>query len=426
MFVRARRSQLQSWGIPLAYAVAAVVVGLTLPRFEATLFPGLSAKLSIQSAIAIYSTVGSGMLAFTGIVFSLTFVMVQFSATAYSPRLVLWVARDPVISHAIGVFTATFLYSITALSWVDRAGSGTVLFYSAGVAGALLLASIGMFVALIQRVASLQVNYMLAFTGDQGRRVIEKMYLPLDAPIERVDPAHEHGAVVTQTVRYAGRPQVLQAIRVPRLLALAERCGGTAEIMSCVGDTLVEGRTVVRVFGGTQPVPEQDWSTAFEVGDERTFEQDPKYAIRLLVDIAIKALSPAINDPTTAVQTLDQIEDLLRRLGWKRLEIGAYRDDAQRLRLVIQFPAWADFLTLGLEEIRLCGATSIQVMRRMEAMIADLMATLPPERQAALRYCQQRLDATIARSFADDADRREASIEDRQGLGAPRERRDST
>jgi len=144
------------------------------------------------------------------------------------------------------------------------------------------------------------------------------------------------------------------------------------------------------------------------------------------VDIAIKALSPAINDPTTAVQTLDQIEDLLRRLGWKRLEIGAYRDDAQRLRLVIQFPAWADFLTLGLEEIRFCGATSIQVMRRMEAMIADLMATLPPERQAALRYCQQRLDATIARSFADDADRREASIEDRQGLGAPRERRDST
>ena len=144
------------------------MVGLTLPRFETTLFPGLSARLSIQSAIAIYSTVGSGMLAFTGIVFSLTFVMVQFSATAYSPRLVLWVARDPVISHAIGIFTATFLYSITALSWVDRAGSGTVLVYSAIVAGALLLASIGMFVALIQRVASLQINYMLAFTGDQA------------------------------------------------------------------------------------------------------------------------------------------------------------------------------------------------------------------------------------------------------------------
>jgi uncharacterized membrane protein len=355
-------------------------------------------------------------------VFSLTFVMVQFSATAYSPRLVLWVARDPVISHAIGIFTATFLYSIAALSWVDRSGTGTVLFYSAVVAVALLLASIGMFVALIQRVARLQINYMLAFTGDQGRRVIETVYLPLDAPVERADRAPFSGAAVTQTVRYAGRPQALQAIRVPRLLALAERCGGAVEVMSCVGDTLVEGRTILRVFEGTQLVREREWSAAFEVGDERTFEQDPKYAIRLLVDIAIKALSPAINDPTTAVQTLDQIEDLLRRLGRKRLEIGAYRDDAQRLRLVIQFPAWADFLTLGLEEIRLYGATSIQVMRRMEAMLADLMATLPPERQAALRYCQQRLDSTISRSFADDADKREASIEDRQGLGAPRER----
>jgi len=95
LFVRARRSQLQSWGIPLAYADAAVVVGPTLPRFETTLFPGLSTKVSVQAAIAIYSTLGSGMLAFTSIVFSFTFVMVQFSATAYSPRLVLWVARDP-------------------------------------------------------------------------------------------------------------------------------------------------------------------------------------------------------------------------------------------------------------------------------------------------------------------------------------------
>jgi uncharacterized membrane protein len=420
--LRAHRSQLPTWGIPLLYAAGAVLVGLTLPRFETTVFPGLSAQVTPPVAITIYSTVGSGMLAFTGIVFSLTFVMVQFSATAYSPRLVLWVARDPVISHAIGIFTATFLYSIAALSWVDRSGSGTVLVFSLGVVAVLLLGSIGMFVALIQRVARLQVNYMLAFTGAQGRRVIETMYPPLDAPIENADPAQFSGAAITQTVQYRGQPQSLQTIRLTRLLALAERSGGAVQVMSCVGDTLVEGRTILRVLGGTQPVAGREWSKAFEAGDERTFEQDPKYAIRLLVDIAIKALSPAINDPTTAVQTLDQIEDLLRRLGRKRLEIGAFRDNARRLRLVIQYPSWTDLLSLGLEEIRLCGATSIQVMRRMEAMIADLMATLPPERQAALQYCQERLDSTIARSFADDADKREASVEDRQGLGAPRER----
>ena len=70
---------------------------------------------------------------------------------------------------------------------------------------------------------------------------------------------------------------------------------------------------------------------AIELGEERTFEQDPKYAIRLLVDIAIKALSPAINDPTTAVQALDQIEDLLLRLGQRHLEIGKYQRQRRRI-----------------------------------------------------------------------------------------------
>ena len=90
------------------------------------LLPGFVSTISANAAIGIYSSIASGMIALTGIVFSLTFVMVQFSATAYSPRLVLWIARDPVVSHAIGVFTATFLYALVALAWVDRSGSGRV------------------------------------------------------------------------------------------------------------------------------------------------------------------------------------------------------------------------------------------------------------------------------------------------------------
>src|SRR6266704_5458869 len=114
--------QLSTWGIPAAYAGAAIAAGLTLPRIEGRIFPELVSVLSVAQATAIYSAVGSGMLALTGIVFSLAFVMVQFSATAYSPRLVLWISRDPVIWHAIGVFTATFLYAIGAIGWVDRNG----------------------------------------------------------------------------------------------------------------------------------------------------------------------------------------------------------------------------------------------------------------------------------------------------------------
>jgi uncharacterized membrane protein len=98
------------------------------------------------------------------------------------------------------------------------------------------------------------------------------------------------------------------------------------------------------------------------MGPERTFDQDPRYAIRLLVDIAIRALSPAINDPTTAVQALDQIEDLLLRLGRSRLQVGPARDAAGTLRLVIPQPTWEDFVVLAFEEIRYSGATSVQIM----------------------------------------------------------------
>ena len=127
-----------------------------------------------------------------------------------------------------------------------------------------------------------------------------------------------------------------------------------------------------------------------EAGSEK--EQDPKYAIRLLVDIAIKALSPAINDPTTAVQALDQIEDLLLRLGQRQLEVGASFDSDCTPRLLVPLPGWDDLLGLAFEEICFCGATSIQVMRRMNALVRDLMRSLPEARHPALKRWNQRLN----------------------------------
>ena len=134
---------MSAWGIPALYAGAAIAAGMTLPRIESRLFPNFISPMSISSATAIYSSIASGMIALTGIVFSLTFVMVQFSATAYSPRLVLLIARDPVMSHALGIFTANFLYAIAALVGIDRSGSGTVPYMSAWVVLGLLLASVG-------------------------------------------------------------------------------------------------------------------------------------------------------------------------------------------------------------------------------------------------------------------------------------------
>jgi len=183
----------------------------------------------------------------------------------------------------------------------------------------------------------------------------------------------------------------------------------------------VDGSVLLYVHATGDGIDEQELRDAFILGEERTFDQDPKYAIRLLVDIAIRALSPAINDPTTAVQALDQIEDLLRRLGRRRLEIGAIYDGEGNLRLVTPHPCWDDFLALAFDEIRVYGAQSVQVMRRMKALAGDLIDFLPEERHKPLLRQQRRLNATIARSFETAEEKREASVEDRQGLGVTRE-----
>ena len=414
-----QKPQLNGWIIPLAYVSVTLIVGVTFPRLEHHFLPDLVSAMSASAAMAICSSISSGMIALTGIVFSLAFVMVQFSATAYSPRLVLWVARDPVVSHALGVFSATFLYALVMLAWVDRSASGKVPFLSAWLVFGLLLASIGMFIALIERLGMLQVNRMLIFTGDHGRKAIEELY-PSTKSVPNMattGSAELDGLRATQTLTHIGRPQVIQAVRVEELLSLAKEAGAIIEVTAAVGDTILEMSPLVRVYAARQPLDEQRLKSAFEIGDERTFEQDPKYAIRLVVDIAIKALSPAINDPTTAVQALDQIEDLLIRLGHRQLDIGKYRDDQGALRLVVPFPTWDDFLRLALDEVRYCGASSVQVMRRMNALINNLLEVLPATRHAALRHWEERLQGTVERSFKDADEKQDASVADRQGLG---------
>jgi uncharacterized membrane protein len=307
------------------------------------------------------------------------------------------------------------------LAWVDRAASGKVPLLSGWMVFALLVASLAMFIALIERVGLLQVTRMLIFTGDQGRRAIDELYPSLEAAPASMEKETYRRQPVTQTLAYAGRPQALQAVDVATLLELASQSEAVLEVATAIGSTVLEAAPLLRVYGARQQLDEQALRNAIQLGDERTFRQDPKFALRLLVDIAIKALSPAINDPTTAVQALDQVEDLMLRLGRRRLEIGQFRHPDGTLRLVIPFPTWDDFLRLALDEILFCGATSVQVMRRMRALIKNLLTALPEPRHPALRNWEQRLDRTLRRAFADAEEKQEAAVADRQGLGLSEE-----
>jgi uncharacterized membrane protein len=421
MAYKLRNAQVSAWLIPSVYAAGAMVTGLSFPRIAHIFLPEFSSTTSVAAAIGVYSAIASGMLALTAIVFSLTFLMVQFSATAYSPRLVLWIARDPVMSHALGVFTATFLYALSALAWIDRGGSGRVPLVGVVLVTILLVVSIFMFIGLIQRVSMLQINRMLIFIGNRGREIIENLYPPIETAANSSLADISQGPCL-QTIIHRGKPQIVQSVDIQALTKLASRAECVIEMLAAVGDAVFDSTAILRVWGGNGVLPEKGLRDTTDLGDERTFEQDPKYAVRLLVDIAIKALSPAINDPTTAVQALDQIEDLLIRLGRRRLEIGAFRDGQGNLRLLIAYPSWEDFLRLAFDEILSYGASSVQVLRRMKALVSELISILPEERRAALVEWRERLQSTVERSFRDTQEKLDASVEDRQGLGSSQRR----
>ena len=373
---------MQPWFIPMFYVSGAVLAGLALPRVERAYLSDYAFDVSVSSAQAYLSAAASGMMALTGIVFAMAFVMVQFSAIAYSPRLVLWFARDRMLFHALGAFTATFVYALFTLAWVDRGGSAKVPLLSPALVGIMIIVSMLMFSRLMQRLGDLQIGNVLHLVGDQGRAVVGGMFRRL-TNASAVPRASEGAAGdarlgrATQTVKYFGKPGTIARLDVDALVALARQAGGTIVMACAVGDTLVEGTVLLRVHDGGTPLPEDALLGAVRLGRERTFEQDPKYPIRLLVDIAIKALSPAINDPTTAVQTIDQLEDLLRRLGLAELDAGYVADESGALRLVFPTPTWEDYLTLAFDEIRQFGSSSVQVLRRMRSALVGLTTRCP-------------------------------------------------
>jgi Predicted membrane protein (DUF2254) len=152
-------------------------------------------------------------------------------------------------------------------------------------------------------------------------------------------------------------------------------------------------------------------SSGFQVWSKNAF------AARILVDIAIKALSKAINDPTTAVLAIDRFNRLLRRAGKRNLGTDQVLSRSGEVRVIFQTPSWEDFVNLAFSEIRFYGAENIQIARRLRAMIANLKDTLPAQRHLALCEQLDLLDRMIEKVYILPEDLKLARIPDPQGLG---------
>ena len=372
------------WLVPAALTGGALLLSVAMVEVDGHLQrEGLALAFTggPDSARSILSAIASSMLTLTALVFSITVIVLQLASTQFSPRVLRTFLGDRQNQITLGVFTGTFVYALAALRSV-RGEDGVVDRFVPGLtitaAFVLVLVSVALFVAYIQHITqSIRVS-----------TIIDHIAAETDREISRTDAA---GADVASTrppphaaptVLRAPRRGVVLSVDHDALVRRAGRDGGWIEVAVRVGDFVPEDAPLAVVHGPGADL--EELAEAFVFGIERTIDGDVTFGFRQLVDIAARALSPGINDPTTATQCLDQLHHLLRRLVVQPTPVGQRRDGDGVLRVTHPVVSWEEFVALALDEIRNVGAGSLQIQSRVEALLRDLIEIAPDHRRPPL------------------------------------------
>jgi uncharacterized membrane protein len=402
--------------VPILYIVGAIALAELVPQIEGSR-DVLSLKLDPDTARTFLSAVAGGMIAFTGLVVSIAVVVVQYGASQFTPRLVARFRRDPVFKHSLGIFIAPAIYALIALRQIGGTGS-QVPSLVLGVSLLLLVIAVLAFFGLVSRLLDLlRPRRVIGQVVERAGGAIRETYpFPFG---ETPDPEVVPPVRPTTVIRYEGQAGVLSALDRARIVRTAAESDVMVELSIGIGGFVPMGSALFVVHGDPARLNVVELRRSALFAEERTFAQDPAFAIRALVDIALRALSPAINDPTTAVQVIDGIEEVLVELASRDLERGRITDDAGHLRLVYPNPGWETLLELSVTEIRHYGADAPQVARRMRALLVGLQRYVPEGRLPAVDAQLARLDVAVAAAFADPVERANAEVPDHLGIGHP-------
>ncbi len=384
------------WLLPALCLAVAVALALGLVELDEALKRdggGFAFTGGPSSSRELLSAIASSMLTLTALVFSVTLVVLQLASSQFSPRVLRTFLHDRRVQLTLGIFTATFVYALVVLREV-RGEEGIAGRFIPGIAISvaffLAVVSVGLLVAYINHITqSIRVVNIIARIGKETEAAIGREHpfdaepLPVPAqpdPVARVLTAPEAGVVVV--------------VQHERLVDLAERADALVRLVPRIGDFVPRGAPLFEVAGG-EDLDEEKVLRAVLVERERSGRQDVAFGFRQLVDIAERALSPGVNDPTTAVQCLDQLHDLLRQLAQRPYPTGAHHDADGHLRLVVPSASWDDHVALALDEIRHWGASSLQIHRRIRSLVLDLLDVVGPDRSGPLERQLEVLDARV-------------------------------
>jgi uncharacterized membrane protein len=371
--------------------------------------------LGPQAARTMLETVVTASLSFLVFTFGSLLVAIQVAGGQLTPRIIATtLLRDNVVRYTVGLFIFTLLFALGAGNRLEFSGHQFVIF----VAALLGISCFAAFLYLIDYAARLlRPITILTRVAKDGLAVIRAAY---PEPTRGRDvPAQQRAGLgpPNRTVLHQGTSEIVVAVYVGSLMAQAEASACVVEFVPQVGDFVATGEPLFQLYGAADKLAETDLVDTVAFGAERTMEQDPTFAFRIVIDIALRALSPAINDPTTAVLAIDQLHRLLRLVGQRDLRTDEILDRSNRLRVVVRTPNWDDFVNLAFNEIRMCGAGNMQVARRLRAMIENLVQTLPGHRHAELERQRDLLERDVRKHYPYPEDLALAGVADVQGLG---------
>ncbi|MFH8758068.1 DUF2254 domain-containing protein [Streptomyces atroolivaceus] len=413
------------WLAPAAGLVGAFVLWLVLSELDTRIVAHLQEEGAYEElrdlltfaadARTIVTTVSAAMMTFIGVVFSISLVAVQMASGQLTPRVVRIFVRSRISKLTLTVFLATFAFSLLALTSYEggpqpdprRVMSAPFLqsLLTLGLVGLSLL----LFVAYVSSTLRLmQVGPVLDHITREALRALARQPAgAADGPPLGPGTAH---------VVHREEAGVVRDVAVARLVRAARRRGVVLRLVPRIGDFVVPGTPVLAVYGGAAPARHALRHTV-SVGVERALHQDPAFGLRQLSDIALRALSSSVNDPTTAVQCLDRIVQFLAVAVRMPLAPLHHRDRRGAVRLVQVVPGWTDLVDLAFEEIRWCAAASPQVTRRLLAGLDDLLLLATEERREPLLRHRALLVEAVERTVPEAAARAFALHPDRQGIG---------
>jgi uncharacterized membrane protein len=382
------------WVIPsLAALLAAFAALLSLWMDQATDSLGLGLPIGADSARALLSTISGAMISFTALVFSITMLVLQAASTQLSPRVIRTFLRDRFNQVVLGLFVATFVFALLVLAAV---GDDDVPQLSVISTIGLVLVAVLAFAAYIDHMAhDIRPTSVITSIAAEARAVIEDLYPDAAAEAPRTSPQPADDESEDTTVTWSGSAGYVQSLDRERLLAFVEEQRADVVLRVGAGGFLVHGQPllVVRKPGDATSAAEAGLESMVRVGPERTMSEDPEFGLRLLVDVALRALSPSLNDPSTANQAIDRLHELLALLRGREITSPLVLTAGQGARAHLPTPDWDDYVRLATSEIGLACRTVPQVRRHLREMIESLQRDAAAPRQPALRRAQAELES---------------------------------